>query len=151
LHWIGPLPPAAHFFLARAILSLEWKRLMRDLPTGTVTFLFTDVEGSTAMHELDPDVAMETIERHDQIARKTFEENDGHLILEKGEGDSLFAVFSEPEAAVRAALQFQTALATQEWAKGFVPKVRIAIHRGSARQRDRTYFGPVVIRCARLR
>ena len=121
------------------------------LPTGSVTFLFTDVEGSTAMHEADERKARDAIERLDKIIAEETRRHSGHVVLEKGEGDSHFCVFSKPSHGVEAAVAIQRAIDAATWEDGAQVKVRAAVHCGEAELRGKTYYGLAVIRCARLR
>jgi class 3 adenylate cyclase len=66
---------------------------MAELPKGTVTFLFTDVESSTRLWEQDRQAMEVALKRHDAIAAEVIRQHDGHLVKHRGEGDSLFAVF----------------------------------------------------------
>jgi len=73
---------------------------MPELPTGTVTFLFTDIEGSTQLWELHPEAMRTALARHDALAAAVIEGHHGTLIKSRGEGDSLFAVFATADSAV---------------------------------------------------
>jgi predicted ATPase/class 3 adenylate cyclase len=113
------------------------------LPSGTVTFVFTDIVGSTRRWEEEPDAMRVELERHDALLRSAIESNGGHVV--KGTGDGTLAAFSDADAALRAAAQAQGAVA------GTVPfGVRVAVHTGAADQRDGDYFGPTLNRAARL-
>jgi len=118
---------------------------------GTITFLFTDVEGSTKMWEEAPDLMPQTIERHDEIALAVIEENGGGVVKSRGEGDSVFAVFPRASEALAAAAKLQIALRTEPWPAKTPIKVRMALHTGEAQERDEDYYGAPVNRCARLR
>lgn len=118
---------------------------------GTITFLFTDVEGSTKMWEEAPDLMPKTIERHDEIALSVIENNGGRVVKSRGEGDSVFAVFPRASEAVAAAAKLQVALRTEPWPAKTPIKVRMALHTGEAQERDEDYYGAPVNRCARLR
>jgi predicted ATPase/class 3 adenylate cyclase len=117
-------------------------------PIGTVTFLFTDMEGSTRAWEAHPRETRAALQRHDAIMAKAIEANHGTVVLEHGEGDSVFAVFERPSDAVAAALEFQRALSKEEWPSEVPLRVRAAIHTGEA---GADYRGPHVNRAARLR
>jgi predicted ATPase/class 3 adenylate cyclase len=124
----------------------------RPLPTGTVTFLLTDVERSTALWETAPDDAEVAIERQEQLIAAAVVSHNGARPEEQGEGDSLVAAFGSASDAVTAAVDAQRALAAERWPGGLVIRVRMAIHTGEARLRDaRTYRGVTLHRCARLR
>ena len=120
-------------------------------PTGTITFLFTDVEGSTRLWEQSPDAMRHALTRHDALASDLMGRHDGLLIKSRGEGDSLFGVFEAAPNAARAACAFGQALAAEDWPVGTSLRVRIALHTGEANLRESDYYGPAVNRCARLR
>ena len=123
---------------------------MADLPSGILTFLFTDVEGSTRMWERNPAAATEAMRRHDELIKSGVEAANGQVVRAKGEGDSFFAVFRRPADAVAAALQIQRSLAQVTW-PGDAIVVRVALNTGEAEFRDGDYYGAAVNRCARLR
>src|SRR5256885_3576551 len=117
-------------------------------PVGTVTFLFTDVEGSTRAWEAHPAETQTALKRHDEIVAREIEAYNGAVILERGEGDSVFAVFARAADAVAAAVEIQRALRRQTWPADVPMRVRMAIHTGEA---GADYRGPHVNRAARLR
>jgi predicted ATPase/class 3 adenylate cyclase len=121
---------------------------VQQLPTGTVTFLFTDIEGSTRLlNELGPR-ADELMASHDAIIRAALTRHGGMEV--NTEGDSFFAVFHSPEAAVLAAADAQRALAQAQssWPKRL--RVRMGVHTGEARLAGRDYIGVEVNRAARI-
>ena len=120
--------------------------LFLDLPTGVVTFLLTDIEGSTARWEDDPDEMADLIAVHDGLVAEAVEMASGRLLKTRGEGDSTFSVFTRASDAVTAALNAQRTLRD---ATGL--SVRMAIHTGEAETRDGDYFGRTVNRASRLR
>lgn len=120
-------------------------------PTGTITFLFTDVERSARLWERSPDAMRAAPTRHDALAGDHVGTHGGLLIKDRGEGDSLFAVFGSAPDAVRAACLLQQALAAEDWPEGAPLRVRMALHTGEADLRERDYYGVAVNRCARLR
>ncbi len=120
-------------------------------PTGTITFLFTDVERSARLWERSPEAMRAALTRHDTLASGLVDSHDGLLIKSRGEGDSLFAVFASAPDAVRAACTLQQALAIEEWPADTPLRVRMALHTGEADLRERDYYGVAVNRCARLR
>ncbi len=122
-----------------------------SLPTGTVTFLFTDVEGSTRLWESHPEAMRLSLEQHDRLAQELIPGNGGHVVMARGEGDSLFCVFESASQAVRAALDLQIALTRHAWPENARLSVRMALHTGEAQFRDDDYYGSEVNRCARLR
>ena len=122
-----------------------------NLPTGTVTFLFTDIEGSTVLWERYPDQANVTFARHDQIIEGIVDKHGGRVVRPRGEGDSRFAVFSRATDAVTAAAAIQQAFHSEPWIAPISLRVRIAVHTGEADLREGDYYGSAVNRCARLR
>ncbi|MFN0026360.1 MAG: ATP-binding protein [Acidimicrobiales bacterium] len=117
-------------------------------PSGTVAFLFTDVEGSTVLWDAHPDAMRSALETHDRIVRHAIETNGGHVFSTAG--DAFCAAFSTPAEATRAALDAQHALHATEWPAEAPVKVRMALHVGAAQERDGDYFGPTLNRAARL-
>jgi predicted ATPase/class 3 adenylate cyclase len=121
---------------------------MAGLPSGTVTFLFTDLEGSTRLWREHPDAMQPALARHDAILRDTIAAHDGHLV--KATGDGAHAVFGNASDAVAAAVAAQLALAAENWPVPEPLQVRMGIHSGTAEVRDNDYFGTAVNRAARL-
>ncbi len=124
---------------------------MSALPTGTITFLFTDVEGSTRLWEEHPQQMRSVMARHDALLTGVFEQHDGVVVRPRGEGDSLFAVFVRATDAVAAALAGQRALLAEDWGAVGPLRVRMGLHTGEADLREGDYYGSAVNRCARLR
>jgi predicted ATPase/class 3 adenylate cyclase/DNA-binding CsgD family transcriptional regulator len=123
-----------------------------DLPSGTLSFLLSDVEGSTALWESARDAMAVALPRSLEIVEKIASAHRGVLPVEQGEGDSRLAVFHRATDALAAALAIQRAFNDEAWPDGASLRVRIAVHAGDARLRDeRTYGGGVVHRAARLR
>ena len=118
------------------------------LPTGTVTFLFTDIEGSTKLWENSPDVMQSALKRHDQILRHSIEGAGGYVF--KTIGDASCAAFPTASQALEAAIAAQLALAAEPWQLPTPLLVRMALHTGSAEERGGDYFGPPLNRVARL-
>jgi DNA-binding SARP family transcriptional activator len=119
-----------------------------DLPAGTVTFLFTDLEDSTRLWDEHPDAMGAALERHDAILRQTVDEQHGRIV--KMTGDGAHAVFTSAPAAVAAATQALRALDAEAWGATGPLHVRMAVHTGDAETRDGDYFGPVLNRASRL-
>jgi predicted ATPase/class 3 adenylate cyclase len=117
-------------------------------PTGTVTFLFSDIEGSTERWERDRDAMAVAVARHDALVRAAFEAREAYVF--KTLGDAFCAAFTRPESAILAALEAQRALAGEDFSAVDGVRVRMALHTGSATERDGDYFGPAVNRVARL-
>jgi predicted ATPase/class 3 adenylate cyclase len=120
-------------------------------PSGTVTFLLTDVVGSTGMWEADAGAMSNALARHDEIVAEAVQRGNGVLIKARGEGDSTFTVFARASDSVVAALSLVSALSRESWPDTAHISVRAAIHAGEAEARDDNYYGPAVNRCARLR
>ena len=121
---------------------------MTDLPTGTVTFLFTDLEGSTRLWEQHPEAMRDALARHDEILREAVEKRDGVVV--KTTGDGLHAAFASAHDAVLAAVDGQRALDAIDWPLPEVIRVRMGLHTGEAALRDGDYFGTAVNRAARI-
>ena len=121
---------------------------MTGLPTGTITFLFTDVEGSTKLWERNPEAMSKALSHHDELIRNAAEAHDGFVF--KTVGDAFYAAFSTAAEAVEAAIDAQKSLLSEEWEETGPLKVRIALHTGTAEERDGDYFGPTINRVARL-
>jgi predicted ATPase/class 3 adenylate cyclase len=117
-------------------------------PTGTVTFLFTDIEGSTQRWELDRRAMAQAVARHDVLLREALERGGGFVF--KTVGDAFCVAFATGPAAIAAALQAQRALDAEQWDAVEGLPVRMALHTGNADERDGDYFGPTVNRVARL-
>jgi predicted ATPase/class 3 adenylate cyclase len=118
------------------------------LPTGTVTFLFTDIEGSTRMLQALGDLYAPLLSEHHRLLREAVESNGGVPV--GTEGDSLFAAFGNASGGVAAAVAAQRALAGAAWPAGAKVKVRMGLHTGEAQVRDGTYVGLDVHRAARI-
>ncbi len=124
---------------------------MPSLPSGTVTFLFTDIEGSTKLWEQHPEAMRLALARHDALVAATMSACNGLIVKQGGQGDSAFGVFERATDAVAAALTLQQQFAVEEWPAETPLRVRVALHTGEAEARDGDYYGPAVNRCARLR
>lgn len=124
---------------------------MPQLPSGELTFLFTDVEGSTRLWDASPDVMRVSLARHDLLLTTHIEGNGGRVVKERGEGDSFFAVFTDAADSVAAAADLQRAIETEPWPESTPIRVRVSLHTGEAELRANDYYGGVINRCARLR
>jgi predicted ATPase/class 3 adenylate cyclase len=109
------------------------------MPSGTVTFLFTDIEGSTRLWDERPDVMEEALERHDRVMRSTIEACGGYVFATGGDG--FCVAFADAAAAAACAVEAQRALTLP---------VRMGMHTGGAQERDGDYFGVAVNRAARV-
>ncbi len=122
------------------------------LPVGTVTFMLTDVEGSTFLWESAAEAMGAAIRRHYRLLDAAIALHGGVRPQEQGEGDSVVAAFQCASKALAAALDAQRAFCAECWPEGAALKVRIALHTAQAQLRDElNYFGQAVNRCARLR
>ena len=121
---------------------------LKSLPTGTVTFLFTDIEGSTERWERDSKAMSAAVARHDALLRAAIESHGGYVF--KTVGDAFCSVFQDAREALTSALDGQRALAETDFAAVGGLKVRMALHTGFADERDGDYFGSTVNRTARL-
>jgi class 3 adenylate cyclase len=122
---------------------------MTSLPTGTVTFLFTDIEGSTRLWESRQEAMEAALLRHNTLLKEAIECFGGQIF--KTVGDAFCSVFTDAAAAIRAAVEGQRALDGDPWEGLEQPlRVRMAIHCGVVEARDGDYFGPVLNRVARL-
>ena len=121
---------------------------MSHLPTGTVTFLFTDIEGRTLLWERLHGPMQAALARHDDILRAAVESNHGQVF--KTTGDGLHAVFESAADAARAAVAAQRGLRAEPWGATGPLKMRLALHTGEAEARAGDYFGAPVNRTARL-
>src|SRR5215213_9037749 len=134
-----------------SVLSREAKedhRVMASPPTGTLTFLFTDIEGSTRLWEHDAPAMQAALVRHDEILRRAIEGDGGYIF--KTVSDAFCSAFSTAPDALEAALEAQRGLLSSEWEHTGPLRVRMALHIGAAEERDGDYFGPPVNRVARL-
>src|SRR4051812_48440970 len=112
---------------------------MAAAPSGTVTFLFTDIEGSTGRWERQAGSMKSALARHDEIMRAAIEANAGHIF--KTVGDGFYAAFDSATDALAASLEAQRALAAQPWGEIGDLRVRMALHTGAVQNRDCDYFG----------
>ncbi len=120
-----------------------------EMPTGTITFLFTDIEGSTKLWENHPEFMQAALARHDALLHDAIRTSGG--VVFKTVGDAFCAAFSNAFDALAAATNAQTALHHEPWPDGSLSlRVRMALHTGIAEARDKDYFGPVLNRIARL-
>ena len=146
------LDPADRFSSAEELASAldrAWRpSLAQTPPTGTLTLLFSDIEGSTRLWEQHPDSMADALERHDALMRSVLETHGGYVF--KTVGDSFCAAFAAARDAVGAAGAAQRALHAEAWSEGISLRVRMALHTGECEEREGDYFGPAVNRTARL-
>jgi peptide/nickel transport system substrate-binding protein len=119
-----------------------------ELPVGTVTFLFTDIEGSTRLLKQLRERYGAVLEEHQRILRQTFAAHDGREI--DTQGDSFFVAFRRAKDAVAAAVEGQRRLAEQEWPDGAELRVRMGLHTGEPAAAGQRYVGLGVHRAARI-
>jgi WD40 repeat protein/class 3 adenylate cyclase len=119
-----------------------------EMPTGTVTFLFTDIEGSTRLWEQQPRAMQAAVAHHDILLREAIEQHGGYVF--KTVGDAFCAAFPTAPQALDAAIAAQRAILSADWESAGPIKVRMAIHTGVAEVRDNDYFGLPLNRVARL-
>jgi predicted ATPase/class 3 adenylate cyclase len=136
--------------VSRALTALRpaAHALAGALPTGTVTFLFTDLEGQTPLWERHPEAMRAALARHDALLRAAVLAHDGCVV--KATGDGLHAVFALAPDALAAALAAQRDLAAQDWGLSGPLRARMGLHSGACEERDGDYFGPAVNRAARV-
>ncbi len=136
---------------SQAVAMSREMGLLEDAGTallgGTVTFLFTDIEGSTKLWERHPEAMRAALQQHDALLRQAIQDNDGCVF--KTVGDAFYAVFDDAVDALSAAHAAQTAIMAQDWGKTPL-LIRMALHTGTAEVRDDDYFGPSVNHVARL-
>jgi class 3 adenylate cyclase len=113
-----------------------------------VTFLFTDIEGSTRLWEEHPDAMRAALARHDVVVRSAIEAHGGYVFATGGDG--LGAAFGRAVDGLAAAREAQVALAAEGWPESAALQVRMGVHTGEAEERGGDYLGPAVNRAARL-
>ncbi len=120
------------------------------LPSGTVTFLFTDIEGSTQLWEKYPEAMKAALAKHDAILKDVVEANNGHVL--KSTGDGIHAVFETAAHGVAATIVAQKTLSRNAWEeiKPEALRVRMGLHTGEAELRNADYFGGTLNRAARI-
>ena len=137
--------PRGHFPMAA---SSPADTVASPLPKGTVTFLFTDIEGSTRLWETQHAAMQAALPRHDALVRHCIAAHGGHVF--KTGGDAFCAAFHTASDALAAALEAQRALHREPWPDPVKIRVRMALHTGAVELRDGDYFGPPLNRVARL-
>jgi predicted ATPase/class 3 adenylate cyclase/DNA-binding CsgD family transcriptional regulator len=120
---------------------------MAELPSGTVTFLFTDIEGSTRLVEAGRMAYRAALARHDDIVRQAVATHKGVIFQTRGDG--FCAAFASPTEAAHAALDAQRALCDEPWGEAPIT-ARMALHTGEVELHGEEYFGASLHRCARL-
>jgi predicted ATPase/class 3 adenylate cyclase len=139
-----PVPERAH----ELALAQPSAPFAATLPSGTVTFLFTDIAGSTQRWEQQPQAMRAALAQHDSLLRQAVGQHGGAVV--KSTGDGLLAAFARADDALHAALAGQRALLAADWgALGLLP-VRMALHSGAAEPEAGDYLGPTLNRTARI-
>ena len=124
---------------------------MPELPEGVVTFVFTDVEGSTRLWEDAPESMMEALNQHDEVIEAVIADHSGISVKPRGEGDSRFLVFAHAVDAVASIAEIQTGLAATDWVTPRPIRIRASLHTGTAGVQLGDYYGSAVNQAARLR
>jgi predicted ATPase/class 3 adenylate cyclase len=123
-----------------------------DLPAGTVTFLLTDIAGSTRLWENVPEAMEVAVGRYNRLVTRVIEDHGGVVVTSRGEGESFFAAFASAVAAVEAAGACQLQLNGEAWPEGAVLRVRMGLHTGEAHVQEGDYVDHAPInRCARVK
>lgn len=117
-------------------------------PSGTITFLFTDVEGSTHLWEKHPRLMETALELHDEILRSAIDTHGGYVFSTAG--DAFSAAFTSADEALSAAIATQRDLDTAPWPDGVALRVRMGLHTGESQERGGDYFGSTLNRAARV-
>src|SRR5262245_33128729 len=117
----------------------SWRTAVGELPSGTVTFLFSDLEGSTRLWELHGDAMRDALGRHDEILRAAIATHGGLVV--KTTGDGVHAVFTDALGAVEAAVDAQRSLGVEAWGEPGELRVRMGVHSGAATCRGGDYPG----------
>jgi predicted ATPase/class 3 adenylate cyclase len=121
---------------------------MGAVPSGTVTFLFTDIEGSTRLWQEDEALMRQAVARHDRLLRNVIADQSG--LVFSAMGDGLAAAFQTASAALSCAVRAQRLIGQETWETARLLRVRMGLHTGEAELRDGDYFGTAVNRAARL-
>ena len=153
---LGIAPSAELVALEEAVVlqkpELDWRppsgAAATELPSGVVTFLMTDLEGSTRLWDEHPAAMRDALARHDELLRGAIEARDGQVL--KATGDGVVAIFGRAGDALDAAVAAQRVLAAEPWDTTGPLRVRMGLHTGEAQRRGDDYFGPVLNRAARI-
>ncbi len=126
-------------------------RMLGSLPTGVVTFLLTDIEGSSRLWDEQSDDMAKALARYEDLVEELVEHHGGRLMKWRGEGDSTMSVFSKATDACAAAVAVQRSLGSEAWPGELTLRTRASLHSGEAQLRDGDYYGGAVNRAARIR
>jgi predicted ATPase/class 3 adenylate cyclase len=121
---------------------------MPVLPAGTVTFLFTDIEGSTRMLQANPVHMGNALARHHELLHQAVEAYNG--VVFETLGDGVYASFARASDGVHAALAGEQLIQAEDWGEVGAIRVRMGLHTGDVEVRGEHYFGPALFRCSRL-
>ncbi|MEM9466641.1 MAG: adenylate/guanylate cyclase domain-containing protein [Actinomycetota bacterium] len=121
---------------------------MSGIPSGLVTFVFTDVEGSTRLWDTVPEDMQVALARHDALVADAVQAHEGHVFSTGGDGYGIS--FHTTQQAVDAVARIQSALAAEPWPERAEIRIRIGVHVGLSEERNGDYFGTAVNRAARL-
>jgi DNA-binding SARP family transcriptional activator len=124
---------------------------VESLPAGVVTFLLTDIEGSTSLWDENPEAMSRAIARYEELIGQTADAYRGRIVKSRGEGDSTLSVFERASDAAAAAVALQRHLLSEEWPGGLRLATRVAMHTGEAYLREGDYYGGPLNRAARIR
>ncbi len=122
-----------------------------SLPQGVVTFLLTDIEGSTSLWDEDSDGMSQAIKRYEELIAHSVQAHSGRMVKSRGEGNSTLSVFARASDAADAAVALQRGLRAEEWPGDLQIATRVALHTGEAYERDDDYYGGPLNRAARIR
>lgn len=129
----------------------EDRAVAERLPSGVVTFVLSDIVGSTRLWDGAPEAMETAVVRHEDIVSRAVAAHGGVVLKARGQGDSTFSVFTLATNAVAAAYGAQVGLMSERWPTGARLTVRFAVHTGESVERDGDFLGPAVNRAARLR
>src|SRR3712207_7058010 len=115
---------------------------MAELPSGTITFLFTDIEGSTRLLKKLREGYGEVLSEHQRLLREAFAAHGGHEV--DTQGDAFFVAFPRAVDAAQAAVEAQRALAAHPWPAGVAVRVRMGVHTAEPSSTRERYVGPAV-------
>jgi DNA-binding SARP family transcriptional activator len=141
-------PPVQH---AASSPNTRSASVSEPLPDGVVTFLLTDIEGSTGLWDQDPQHMAPALLRHEAVIGDVVHAHDGRLLKSRGEGDATLSAFLKATDAAEAAVEIQRRLQHEPWPGGLDLPTRIALHTGEAELRDGDYYGGTLNRAARIR
>ncbi len=125
--------------------------VIEALPEGIVTFVLTDIEGSSELWDLHPEHMAKALVRHEDVIQEVMHANRGLFLKSRGEGDATLSVFAKATDALTASVSLQRRLANEVWPGDLGLRARVAVHTGEAQIRGGDYFGGTLNRAARIR